>query len=263
MIDIHSHILFARDDGSKTLEESLEMARQAVAGGTRVLFATPHVSNPQELARAVDIAPQMAELQAEFQRQEIALELVAGAEVDPLIGIEEALDAGAPILMGESGKYLLLDSAFSMLPRGLETIIYQLQLRHLTIILAHPERIIPIQENPQLLEVLVNRGVLLQVTGSSILGKNGPIAEEVACRLLELGWAHFIASDAHSPVTRRPNLADAALELLNIVDADTAADLLVNNGRRVIEGEAVPSNPQPYVTEKAKRSIFDIFRRNK
>lgn len=263
MIDIHSHILFSRDDGSDSLEESLEMARQAVDGGTSVLFATPHVATPQELQRAGDIATQLAELQAELQRQEIPLQLVAGAEVDPMIGITEALDAGAPILLGNSGKYLLLDSAFSMLPRGLEETIYQLQLRHLTVILAHPERIIPIQEKPQLLEGMVQRGVLLQVTGSSILGKNGPIAEEVACQLLELGWAHFIASDAHSSVTRRPSLGDAARELLNIVDAETAAELLENNGRRVMEGGTVPSNPAPYITRKPKRSIFDVFRRYK
>ena len=42
MVDIHSHILPSLDDGSRSLEESLRMARQAVSTGIRHMAATSH-----------------------------------------------------------------------------------------------------------------------------------------------------------------------------------------------------------------------------
>jgi len=43
MIDLHTHILPGIDDGAKTLEIALEMARIAVEDGTRVMACTPHI----------------------------------------------------------------------------------------------------------------------------------------------------------------------------------------------------------------------------
>src|SRR6186713_3154231 len=45
MIDIHSHILPQLDDGAKSLEESLEMARMAMADGIQQMVCTPHMFN--------------------------------------------------------------------------------------------------------------------------------------------------------------------------------------------------------------------------
>ena len=45
MVDIHSHILWDLDDGSKTLEESLEMLRIAASSGTTDIVATPHANS--------------------------------------------------------------------------------------------------------------------------------------------------------------------------------------------------------------------------
>ena len=42
MIDLHTHILPGIDDGSRNMEESLEMCRIAAAGGTRGIVATSH-----------------------------------------------------------------------------------------------------------------------------------------------------------------------------------------------------------------------------
>lgn len=45
MIDIHSHILYdiEGDDGSRSLDMSLGMLRQAAASGVTDMFATPHM----------------------------------------------------------------------------------------------------------------------------------------------------------------------------------------------------------------------------
>lgn len=46
--DIHSHVLFGIDDGSKSLEMSLEMLRMAAGQGIREIFATSHNSGQME-----------------------------------------------------------------------------------------------------------------------------------------------------------------------------------------------------------------------
>ena len=42
MIDVHSHILPWIDDGSRSLEESMEMLRQEAEQGIQRVVATPH-----------------------------------------------------------------------------------------------------------------------------------------------------------------------------------------------------------------------------
>src|ERR1039457_2850935 len=71
MIDIHSHILPGLDDGSESLEESVEMLRQAAAAGTSDIVASPHANQDYafdpllverrigELQAAVGDAPQI------------------------------------------------------------------------------------------------------------------------------------------------------------------------------------------------------------
>ena len=55
MIDLHCHILPGVDDGSKSLEMSLEMARLAVADGIKAIVATPHTMDGVYENRAPDI----------------------------------------------------------------------------------------------------------------------------------------------------------------------------------------------------------------
>ena len=42
MIDLHSHILPGIDDGSKDINETIEMARLAVSEGIKTIICTPH-----------------------------------------------------------------------------------------------------------------------------------------------------------------------------------------------------------------------------
>jgi len=46
MIDIHNHVLFAVDDGSESLEESIEMLREYKRNGVGNCCFTPHLNHP-------------------------------------------------------------------------------------------------------------------------------------------------------------------------------------------------------------------------
>ncbi len=76
--------------------------------------------------------------------------------------------------------------------------------------LAHPERNAEVQEDPGRLTRFVETGTLVQVTAASVDGRLGPNARRTAGRLIELGLAHMVASDAHAPSVRKIGLAAAA-----------------------------------------------------
>jgi protein-tyrosine phosphatase len=232
------------------------MAEQAVAGGSNVLFATPHLLTRQDLAKSLQVAGYVAQLQAHLTNAGIPLQLVPGMEVYPESFIVEAVKVGYPITLGPARKYLLIDTPLIRLPLGFEQLIFQLELQGIIAILAHPERSADVQANLQILEPLLRRGVLLQINGSSLLGQHGAGAERAARTLLDLRWVHFIASDAHSPRRRRPGLARAAQCVSDLVGAETAADLLRRNGQRVIDGQAIVSTPRPYAEAKKQRRVF-------
>src|SRR5580765_2236954 len=80
MIDLHSHILRGIDDGARSLEDSLEIARAAVADGITVIAGTPHVrddwpTDPGMMEYGV------AEAADELDRVGIQLEVRRGGEI--------------------------------------------------------------------------------------------------------------------------------------------------------------------------------------
>jgi protein-tyrosine phosphatase len=261
MIDLHSHILPGVDDGAETLEDALAMARMAAADGTRVLCATPHVTTRAELAGAGMIPGRVAALQADIDAAGISLRLAQGAEVFPMDGIAEALEAGAPLTLGNGGRYMLVDLPFSLLPPWLGQFLFGLQTHNITPILAHPERVLPVQCDVTIIESYVRRGILLQVNAGSILGRHGAQAAETGLTLLRLHWAQFLASDAHSPRSRRPGLSAAVQILRAYLDEQEIADLTTNNGQRVLDGDPVPAHPGVYTPPAKRKSWWGWWRR--
>jgi protein-tyrosine phosphatase len=75
-------------------------------------------------------------------------------------------------------------------------------------VIAHPERSQDVLETPSLAAGLRERGWLLQLNGSSLLGHHGPHIEATAWELVDRGLADLVGSDGHRN-TRPPFMADA------------------------------------------------------
>src|SRR5580765_1335955 len=80
MIDLHSHILRGIDDGARTMEESIDIARAALADGITVIAGTPHVRDDWPTDAGV-MENRVAELRDELRHQGIALDVLQGGEV--------------------------------------------------------------------------------------------------------------------------------------------------------------------------------------
>jgi protein-tyrosine phosphatase len=209
VIDLHSHILPGIDDGANSLETALDMARAAVEDGITTLAATPHVRSDwptpvEEMERLV------AELRAALAEAEIPLELLTGGEIAFTMLPELDDDGLRRFGLGGNERYLLLELPHLGWPLTLDDVLFDLQIRGFTIVLAHPERSLDLQSEPERLERLVEKGLLVQITAAAVDGRLGATARETAHRLIDRGLAHMLASDAHAPWLRAIGLSHAA-----------------------------------------------------
>ncbi len=128
-----------------------------------------------------------------------------------------------------------------------QEVLFQVQLLGVVPVLAHVDRIVPLQENLAYLEELVEHGALAQVTATSVAGGFGARARHAAEEMLRRGLVHILASDTHRPTgLREPFLASAASRVTELVGADATHALLYDNPASIIaDGPVSPISPQP------------------
>jgi protein-tyrosine phosphatase len=241
MIDIHTHILPGVDDGARDLAESLAMARLAVDDGLTHLFATPHHRDYTPLSR-LEVAQRVAQLQAELDKAGIPLTLLTGHEVRLY---EDMFDDWDNNLAGPLGSslYVLAEPLFSHYDQHTDTMLFDLFERGYTPIMAHPERIRPIQENLALLEPFLARGGLTQITATSLTGHNDWRARQTAETMLRQGMVHLIASDAHHSYHRPPTLAAARDAAASIVGPEQAKAMVSTRPMAIVNNEPMAIEP--------------------
>jgi protein-tyrosine phosphatase len=207
VIDLHCHIVWGIDDGPQTIEESLALARVAVADGTRLIVATSHVSWSYR-NDAATIAARVEELRERLAAEQIALEVRTGAEIAAtLLGDLEADELARLTLGGAGGGWLLIEPPFTPVVTGIDALIYGLQRDGYRVLLAHPERCPAFHRDRALLEALVAAGVLTSITAGSLVGRFGKPVQRFALQLLRDELVHNVASDAHDAVGRPPTIA--------------------------------------------------------
>ena len=236
MYDVHSHILPGLDDGAKTVEEFVAMARAAAAGGTTVMLATPHrrdVTENFSIPYLRELAAKMVETLA---ARGVGLTLVLGMENHLDTDLPEALSRGAALPMNGT-RYALVELPFFGHPDYVEPVLFDIQASGITPVLAHPERIELIQRDADVLRGLVERGMLTQVTAGSVTGLFGDEVKRLTHSLLRRGLVHILASDTHAATgPRSPALLPGMQAAAQIVGAAKARAMVLDTPRAVIEG---------------------------
>jgi protein-tyrosine phosphatase len=208
MIDLHSHILRGVDDGARSLEESVEIARAALADGIRVIAATPHVRDDWPTGAAL-MEERVAELRSELDEAGIPLHVRRGGEISLDWLSRLPTEELRRFTLGGS-RYLLVETPYYGWPLDLGDVLASLRTRGFTPVLAHPERNAEVQVRPDRLVPLVEAGMLVQVTAASVDGRIGRRARECGLHLIKDGLAHLLASDAHHASVRAVGMAAAA-----------------------------------------------------
>ena len=176
MIDIHSHILYGIDDGSKTIEESILILKKCEQEGMKKIVLTPHyMENTNYNKNNKEKIKLFNNLKEEINKQNINIDLYLGNEVYANENILELIEK-EEILTINNSRYLLIE--FPLLNENLNdiNIIYNLKLSNIIPIIAHPERYeyITIEKIKQ----YINMGALIQINKDSLFGYYGKKAKK-------------------------------------------------------------------------------------
>lgn len=261
MIDIHSHILPEIDDGSRSFQEALDMAKVAAEDGIEQMVCTPHMFNGlSQDPQPEDVATGVIALQGRIG--DCGLKVLPGNEVHISHQIVDHARARRFCRLN-NGNYMLVEFPSMMIPVGAADLFYQLQLQGLFPILVHPERNAQFQVNPELIEPYVRRGVFIQVTAMSVTGEFGIKAKKCAEVLLRHQCVHFLATDAHRAKLRPPILSRARDAAAEIVGKEDARKLVEDNPLAVISGKSFATkSPISFDSSSSpeKRSILERLR---
>lgn len=237
MVDVHCHILPEVDDGAESLEESLEMARMAAVCGVTDLVATSHFrGNGEELGALERIFSRFRLLEEQLKKEWIPLRLHLGAEVLCLYEtIDLARNRELPTI--SNTDYVLCEFFFDAPYDYMDEILEAIAEEGYRPVIAHPERYDAIRREPRRVQRWFRKGYVIQVNKGSVLGAFGSRAQDTAQWLLEMGFVHMIASDAHSARRRTTDLSRLRRWLMDHYPAGYVRLLLEENPGRLLRGE--------------------------
>jgi protein-tyrosine phosphatase len=248
-VDVHCHCLPNLDDGPQSLEEALTLCRTLVQDRVSTVVATPHQLGRFESSIHAPTIRQATELlRGALRERGIDLQVLPGAEVRLDERVDELLARDEILTLADAGRHILLELPWDALI-DIEPLLVQLACRGVHVILAHPERNVPLLRHLPILRRWLACGVGLQVTAGSLVGDWGRRVKRAAWQLVTQGCRICIATDAHGREAA-PRMTDAFRVLADRLGRDMACLMCVENPARVIRGEKLapmPASSQPEV----------------
>ena len=256
MVDLHSHLIWGIDDGSKSKEMTINMLRQAVEGGTKKLVLTPHYMPGYYEVPNTKVKERRKELESLVREIDIDIEIYCGQEV---YFNERILDNFYSKLIGtiNDSRYMLIEfnmRSFSV--KEVTEILYELQIKGIVPVIAHPERYIQFIKNPSLINEFIKEGFLFQLNIGSITGDFGKEVKKTAELFLKNRIYSFFGSDAHRDEKRNPNMKEGS-KILKAMDSkyfkylQESGEELLNNKEVKFIGNLI----------KEKKGILGMFSR--
>lgn len=240
MVDIHCHILYGADDGSTSLEESVEMAKLAYAGGTDYIVATPHTNVPGSYQNfwGAELLDRVNKINSLLQKTDCPLRLFTGQEIFCTDTTPDLLKQGKLITLNGSRYPLVEFDFYERSATAYEKLKKIIALGYVPIV-AHPERYAFVSADDDAAIKLKNLGCLLQLNKGSIDGRFGSHAFKTADKILKQGLADFVASDAHGPYSRTPNMEATHEYVAESFGFDYAERLFKQNPLLVIKNKEI------------------------
>jgi len=237
LLDLHTHILPGIDDGAKNWEESLQMCRFAQKEGITTIACTPHIMSGIYDNNREKILLTTGKLKEKLKQENINLKVVPGAEIYLSSDIIKQLEDKIALTINDTGKFLLFDFPMKWIPSFTKDVLFQLQLRGITPIIAHPERNIKIIQEPNLIYQLVKQGALIQISSPSILSYLGRKTRKICEKLITHNLVHLVASDIHSP--GQFFLQQSRETISGWIGEEKASNLFTKNPQKIIHGETL------------------------
>lgn len=255
MIDLHSHLIWSVDDGAKSREMTLNMLKQAIQGGTTKIVLTPHYTPGRFMLPFNEIEKKAAGVKTLVKENNLNIEIYYGQEVFYTKNILEDYEKGYINTINNS-KYMLIE--FDMREfseREVIETLYELQLRGVVPIIAHPERYQKFIKNPYLINEFIKEGFLFQLNIGSLAGEFGKDVKKTAEIFLKHKIYNFIGSDAHRDEKRNADIG-ARLKGTTKVENDYLK-YTIESSERLLKNEEVKFIGQKI---EKKKGIFRFLK---
>ena len=243
MIDFHSHILPNIDDGSRSMEESINLIREATEAGFTGIISTSHYlqdyyeCDEQERRKLLeDIDDEASKLSNNIGMQMPKLYL--GSEIYITTDMINLLEEKKASTINNT-KYVLFELPMNSRPLFVKDVVYKLIEDGYRPIIAHPERYSYVKEDIGFVKELRDMGALFQSNYGSIIGMYGNSAKKTVKKLLKENLISFLGSDVHKTGQIYPKIPKILKKLNRWIPSDMVQNLTTFNAQKVLENQEI------------------------
>ena len=255
MVDFHSHILPNIDDGSKSVEETFNLIKEAENAGFDTIISTSHYIEQYYTATNEERKIWLDALTSKFDEQNINIKLCLGSEIYITENIISLLEDGKAAAINNT-NYILFELPLNIKPIYLNDIIFEMLQYNYIPILAHPERYTFVQKNPDEIYELIQKGVLMQSNYGSFIDEYGEKAKFTVKKLLKSNMIHFLGSDVHRQETIYLKIPMILTELKKLVGEEKVVELTEMNPRLALNNQKIEISDPQHIKLSLKDKIF-------
>jgi len=239
LIDIHAHLLPGVDDGPRDWDEAIALIKQGIEDGIKAAVVSPHTLNGAYITTDKEVEGKLQELRERIGEEGLPpLNLYPGTELYLVSNPVEEIKKGRALPINQ-GSYVVIELPSTQVPPFVDDIFFRMRLQGYQAVINHPERNTVFQKNMAALGSLVDNGALTIITAGSVTGLFGSVVQRAALSIIEKGWGHCIATDAHHPDWRPMVLSKAYRGVEGRFGEDAAKRLFHDNPLKVIQGDKV------------------------
>lgn len=228
MIDIHTHILPNVDDGSQSVEESIEILEAMAKTGIKKVVATPHFycANGDTVDSFLEKRQNAYEKIKDIKPENI--DVVLGAEVMLEYNIHKQ---DLKRLAIEGTDYILIEMPYNKWDPWVFDELFKISAKHgLYVIIAHIDRYVGVARK-QDIGTLIEMDLRFQINSDDL---SGLFRVSDAMKFIKKGIADLVASDCHNTTTRPPCLIGALKKIKAKFGEDVAKHFMENAEKLIL-----------------------------
>lgn len=240
LYDIHCHLLPGVDDGSQSMEETVDAIHAEYKEGIRKIIFTPHFCCDKGMCSARQLRDTFEEVKARIgqERYGSKMKFALGQELMYSDQLTASIRDGEALTMA-GGQYVLIEfqptDSCQRIYEGLRSVV---SVGYCPI-LAHIERYESIRFRDDMLHELADMGCYFQVNAGSLFGNMLNKRAAWLKKIIKDGGIHFIATDSHGTHYRKPEIRKAVYWILDHCSQEVANQILYENPKAVWEDKII------------------------
>ena len=238
MIDIHNHLLNNVDDGARDAIESITSIKLAEEAGFTDIILTPHYIENYYENSIERMEPKVEELKIKLRDNGINLNIHLGNEVYITDDIVKLMENGEVSTLAGSA-YFLFELPQKSRILNLDSLIMQIKAQGCIPVLAHPERYMFVQQNPNVLKDFIKNGVIMQSNYGSIIGQYGKEAQKTIIKMLKSNMVHLLGTDTHRSGYIYSHFDKVEKEFLKYVSEEKFIELTTLNPEYILQNKMI------------------------